>query len=90
MGHPWPYPLALHPCRDVPAQCSSFRRPAGALIIPPSGFSERTLLFDKSGVAAEINRASGPAAMSDSFYDLSGMDARQAYVAMDGQYTRGQ
>ncbi|MBU2037585.1 MAG: hypothetical protein KKH95_00480, partial [Gammaproteobacteria bacterium] len=67
MGHPWPYPLALHPCRDVPAQCSSFRRPAGALIIPPSGFSERTLLFDKNGVAAEINRASGPAAMSDSF-----------------------
>ncbi len=90
MGHPWPYSLARHPCRDVPAQDYSNRRPAGALIIPPSGFSERTLLFDKNGVTAEINRASGPAAMSDSFYDLSGMDARQAYVAMDGRYTRGQ
>jgi len=28
--------------------------------------------------------------MSDDFYDLSGMDARQAYPAMDGRYTRGQ
>jgi hypothetical protein len=90
MGHPWPYPLALHPCRDAPARCSSFRRPAGAFIIPLSGFSERTLLFDKNDVAAGINRASGPAAMSDDFYDLTGMDARQAYVAMDGRYTRGQ
>ena len=52
--------------------------------------SERTLLFDKNDVAAGINRASGPAAMSDDFYDLSGMDARQAYPAMDGRYTRGQ
>jgi hypothetical protein len=60
------------------------------LIIPPSGFSERTLQFEKNDVAVEINRASGPAAMSDGFYDLAGMDARQAYVAMDGQYTRGQ
>ncbi|MCD8523146.1 MAG: hypothetical protein LRY72_12925 [Saccharospirillaceae bacterium] len=62
----------------------------GALIIPPSGFSERTLLFEIISSAAGINRASGPAAMSDGFYDLAGMDARQAYVAMDGQYTRGQ
>jgi hypothetical protein len=48
------------------------------------------LLLDKIDVAAGINRASGPAAMSDDFYDLSGMDARQAYPAMDGRYTRGQ
>jgi hypothetical protein len=40
--------------------------------------SERTLLIDKNDVAAGINRASGPAAMSDDFYDLSSMDARQA------------
>jgi hypothetical protein len=90
MGHPWPYSLARHPCRGVPAQHYSNRRPAGALIIPLSGFSERTLLFDKNDVAAGINRASGPAAMSDDFYDLAGMDARQAYPAMDGRYTRGQ
>ncbi len=72
MGHPWPYPLALHPCRGAPAQCSSFRRPAGALIIPPSGFSERTLLFDKNNVAAGMNRASGPAAETA---DMSGLSA---------------
>jgi len=28
--------------------------------------------------------------MSDDFYDLDGMDARQAYPAMDGRYMRGQ
>jgi hypothetical protein len=47
-------------------------------------------LFNKKDGAAGINRASGPAAMSDDFYDLPGMDARQAYPAMDGRYTRGQ
>jgi hypothetical protein len=44
----------------------------------------------KSGIAVTVFCASGAAAMNDDFYDLSGMDARQAYVAMDGQYSRGQ
>jgi len=72
MPHRGTYPLALHLCRDVPARCSSFRRPAGALIIPLSGFSERALLFDKNDVAAELIRASGAAAETD---DVSGLSA---------------